>query len=81
MASVIDDRAKVVRKRFKLSAATTIPHAASRRKLATITLNTGSVLTKNVNNVELVATIAVRGVTGISQLMFRIFHDGMQMLT
>jgi len=30
------------------------------------------------NRVELVATVGVRGVTGIAQILFKIFRDGVQ---
>lgn len=75
-AKVIDYRATQIRRRFNLSAARTIPHSTSRLRLATIRLNTGNSSNRNNNRVELLATVGVRGVTGISQLLFRIFRDG-----
>ncbi|WAH36231.1 exosporium protein C [Alicyclobacillus dauci] len=76
MARVIDYNAKQPRRRFNLSRATTIPHSPTRLRLARIRLNTGSSSNMSRNRVELIGTVGVRGVTGISQLLFRIFRNG-----
>lgn len=75
-AKVIDYAAQQKRSRFNLANAVTIPHSSRRLTLATITLNTGKKSTMMKNRVELLATVGVRGVTGISQLVFRIFRNG-----
>lgn len=59
-----------------MTTATTIPHASRRLVLATIRLNTGTSGNITRNKVELLATVGVRGVTGISQIRFRIFRNG-----
>lgn len=75
-AQVVDYRAKQPRHRFNLGKAVIIPHSPRRLILATITLNTGRKMDKDDNKVELISTVGVRGVTGISQLLFRIFRNG-----
>lgn len=75
-AQVIDYKATQSRRRFNLTTATTIPHASRRLVLATIRLNTGTSGNITRNKVELLATVGVRGVTGISQIRFRIFRNG-----
>lgn len=81
MATIIDYKAKEPRKRFNLSAARRIPTSPTRLILSTITLNTGMRKDRDNNRVELVATVGVRGVTGISQLRFRLFRNGLQIYT
>lgn len=75
-AHVVDYAAKQNRHRFNLGKATVIPHSPRRLILSKITLNTGRKMDKDDNKVELLATVGVRGVKGISQLMFRIFRNG-----
>nr|WP_282201492.1 exosporium protein C [Collibacillus ludicampi] len=72
----MDYNAAEPRRRFNLATATTIPHSPNRMRLATIRLNTGPNRDTDDNKVELIGTVGVRGVTGISQLLFRIFRDG-----
>jgi hypothetical protein len=73
---VNDYDAKQPRRRFNLNKTTTIPHSPNRLRLATIRIFTGRRFNMDDNNVELLATVGVRGVTGIAQLLFRIFRDG-----
>ena len=51
-----------------------IPHSPERLKVAHIDITIPRRNAKD-NNVELIATVGLRGVTGTSQLLFRIFRD------
>ena len=51
-----------------------IPHSPKRLKVAHIDITIPRRNAKD-NNVELIATVGLRGVTGTSQLLFRIFRD------
>ncbi|WP_082053752.1 exosporium protein C [Gordoniibacillus kamchatkensis] len=79
MVRVLAKAAVEPRRRFNLSRATIIPHSPSRIRLATIRLTIPA--NSRPNRVELVATVGVRGVTGIAQIRFRIWRDGMQIFT
>ncbi|EKN68683.1 exosporium protein C [Schinkia azotoformans] len=52
-----------------------IPHSPKRLIVAHINITIPRRNANN-NNVELIATVGVRGVTGTSQLLFKIFRDG-----
>ncbi|CAH2715946.1 hypothetical protein BACCIP111895_03130 [Neobacillus rhizosphaerae] len=57
-----------------------IPHSPKKVVLATIRI---TIPRNNANNnhVELIATVGVRGVTGTSQLLFKIFRDGKEIFS
>lgn len=74
MVKTIDYQAAQPFRRFTPSRPTTIPRSPLRVSLATIRIRIPS--GKTLNRVELVATVGVRGVTGVSQILFRIFRDG-----
>ncbi|MCH6266578.1 exosporium protein C [Neobacillus citreus] len=57
-----------------------IPHTPSLTVLATIHITIPRKNAKK-NHVELIATIGVRGVSGTSQILFKIFRDGKQIFT
>lgn len=52
-----------------------IPQSPNRSRLASITLRIPKADSRN-NRVELIGTVGIRGVTGIAQILFRIFRDG-----
>lgn len=74
MARILDKAAVQPRRRFSLSNAVTIRRSPGRTRLATITLRIPT--NSQPNRVDLVATVGVRGVTGIAQILFRVFRDG-----
>ncbi|NEU30554.1 exosporium protein C [bacterium LRH843] len=57
-----------------------IAHTPNRTTLATIDITIPRKNTMN-NSVELIATVGVRGVTGTSQLLFKIFRDGREIFS
>jgi hypothetical protein len=71
---LLDKAAVQPRSRFNLATSFTIPRSPRRVTLATIRIRI-PVLSQT-NRVELVATVGVRGITGIAQILFRIFRDG-----
>jgi hypothetical protein len=71
---IIDQRVVLVRSKFNLKTATIILHSPKKIGLASITLNTGPNSNIDNNKVELVASVGLRGVTGIGQIRFRIFR-------
>ena len=74
MVQIIDYQAAQPIRRFTPSRPTTIPRSPLRVSLATIRIRIPSGAT--INRVELIATVGVHGVTGIAQILFRIFRDG-----
>ncbi|KEO83699.1 hypothetical protein [Tumebacillus flagellatus] len=67
---------KAVQPRSRTSTrTTTIPHSPRRLRLAAITLTVPRESNRR-NTVELLATVGVKGVTNIAQLVFRVFRDG-----
>ncbi|MGZ9586686.1 exosporium protein C [Paenibacillus marinisediminis] len=74
MVRILDKAAAQPRSRFNLSNSVTIRRSPSRTTLATITLRIPS--NSQPNRVDLVTTVGVRGVTGIAQILFRVFRDG-----
>jgi hypothetical protein len=51
-----------------------IPHSPNHTVLATISITIPK--NANKNHVELIATVGVRGISGTSQILFKIFRDG-----
>ncbi|RKP47879.1 exosporium protein C [Cohnella endophytica] len=74
MARIIDKAAVQPRRSFNLATSFPIRRSPSRNVLATITLRIPANAQPNL--VDLVVTVGVRGVTGIAQILFRIFRDG-----
>ncbi|EPY11097.1 MULTISPECIES: hypothetical protein [Paenibacillus] len=72
MARILDKAAVQPRSRFNPANAVTIRRA--RTRLATISIRIP--MNSQPNRVDLVATVGVKGVTGIAQILFRIFRDG-----
>jgi len=77
LASVLDKATAQPLSRFNLANSFTIRRSLARSVLATIRLTIPTVNAQP-NRVELVATVGVRGVTGIAQIRFRIFRDGVE---
>ncbi|MFD0715332.1 exosporium protein C [Paenibacillus sp. GCM10027626] len=75
MARILDKAAVSPRRTFNLAKSIIIRRSPGRSTLATIRIRI-PVLNAQPNRVELVATVGVRGVTGIAQIRFRIFRDG-----
>ncbi|MFC5402685.1 exosporium protein C [Cohnella soli] len=74
MARILDKAAVQPRRSFNLATSFIIRRSPARSTLATITLRIPN--NAQPNRVDLVATVGVRGVTGIAQILFRIFRDG-----
>ncbi|MCG7345494.1 exosporium protein C [Sporosarcina sp. ACRSL] len=74
MVRILDYQAVQPIRRFTPSRPITIPRSPLRVSLATIRVRIPSGAPRN--RVELIATVGVRGVTGVSQILFRIFRDG-----
>ncbi|GAV11794.1 MULTISPECIES: exosporium protein C [Paenibacillus] len=72
MARILDKAAAQPRSRFNPANAVTIRR--TRTRLATISIRIP--MNSQPNRVDLVATVGVKGVTGIAQILFRIFRDG-----
>ncbi|NRF94079.1 exosporium protein C [Paenibacillus frigoriresistens] len=75
MVRILDKQAVQPLRRFNLSRSFIIPRSPKRVSLASIRIRIPSVNAQP-NRVELVATVGVRGITGIAQILFRIFRDG-----
>ncbi|MGE7998292.1 exosporium protein C [Lysinibacillus sp. NPDC093190] len=75
MAQVLDYQATEPLSTFNPETAFPIPQAPFRVLLASIQINIPGTASRN-NNVELLASVGVTGVTNISQLVFRIFRNG-----
>ncbi|WP_026074412.1 hypothetical protein [Brevibacillus massiliensis] len=73
-ARVLDYRAVEPRRRFNRATAFVIPRTPRRVRLATLRVTIPTSARRN--KVELIATVGVRGVTGIAQIVLRIFRDG-----
>jgi len=80
LARILDKAAVQPLRRFNLANSFTIQRSPSRSRLASITLRIPSVNSQP-NRVDLVATVGVRGVTGIAQIRFRVFRDGTEIFT
>ncbi|WP_239618895.1 exosporium protein C [Cohnella mopanensis] len=74
MARILDKAAVQPRSRFNLATSFSIRRSPARSLLATITLRIP--VNAQPNRVDLVASVGVRGVTGVAQILFRIFRDG-----
>lgn len=77
LVRILDKAAVQPRRRFNLANSFIIKRSPNRSRLATIRIRIPA-LNAQPNRVELVATIGVRGVTGIAQILFRIFRDGVE---
>ncbi|MFD0680026.1 MULTISPECIES: exosporium protein C [unclassified Paenibacillus] len=77
MVRVLDKAAVQPLRRFNLAKSFIIRRSPARNVLATIRIRIPS-LNAQPNRVELVATVGVRGVTGIAQILFRILRDGVE---
>jgi len=75
MVQVLDYQATEPLSSFNPANALTIPQAPFKVILASIQINIPGTASRN-NNVELVATVGVEGITNISQIVFRIFRNG-----
>ena len=75
MVQVLDYQATEPLSTFNPETAFPIPQAPFRVLLASIQINIPGTASRN-NNVELLASVGVTGVTNISQLVFRIFRNG-----
>ncbi|WCK54708.1 exosporium protein C [Aneurinibacillus sp. Ricciae_BoGa-3] len=79
MKRIIDYKATEPRRTFNVAISTPITTSPTRLGLASLRV---MIPTNSSNNtVELVATVGVRGVTGISQILFRVFRDGKQIFS
>jgi hypothetical protein len=56
-----------------------IPHSPNHKVLATIRITIPK--NANKNHVELIATVGLRGVSGTSQILFKIFRDGKEIFS
>jgi hypothetical protein len=74
LVRILDKAAVEPRRSFNLARSTIIPRTPKRLRLASITIRIP--VNSQPNRVELVATVGVRGVIGIAQILFRIFRDG-----
>lgn len=79
MARILDKAAVQPLRRFNLAGAFMIQRSPSRSILARITLRIPA--NSQPNRVDLVATVGVRGVTGIAQILFRVFRDGREIFS
>jgi len=79
MAEILDKAAVQPRRRFNLEEPTPIRHSPARTLLASITLKIPS--HSRPNRVDLVATVGIQGVTGIAQILFRVFRDEREIFT
>ncbi|WP_040949507.1 hypothetical protein [Gorillibacterium massiliense] len=77
MVRILDKAAVQPRSRFNLANSVTIRRSPARTVLATVVIRI-PVVNSRPNRVDLVATVGVRGVTGIAQILFRVFRDGVQ---
>lgn len=76
MARILSKATAQPKNKFSLANSFTISRSPSRSIIAIIHLR----IPRNArpNRVDLVATVGVRGVTGISQILFRVFRDGVE---
>jgi hypothetical protein len=80
LVRILDKAATQPRNRFNLANSFIIRKSPGRSRLAVIRIRIPAINAQP-NRVELVATVGVRGVTGIAQILFRIFRDGTQIYT
>jgi hypothetical protein len=72
LARILEFKATQPRSRFNSSNPIVIPFSPNRVRLASILLS----LPEKARRVELIASIGVRGITGIAQIVFKIFRNG-----
>jgi len=77
MVQILDYQAVEPLSTFNPEIAFPIPQAPFKILLASIQINIPGTASRN-NNVELLASVGVTGVTNISQLVFRIFRNGQE---
>lgn len=75
MVQILDYQATEPLSTFNPETAFPIPQAPFKILLASIQINIPGTASRN-NNVELLASIGVAGVTDISQIVFRVFRNG-----
>jgi hypothetical protein len=75
MVRIIDYQATEPVRKVNNNNPVAIPHSPKRIVLASIHINVPR-RDANKNRVELIATVGVRGVSGTSQILFKIFRDG-----
>ncbi|MFJ8087948.1 exosporium protein C [Lysinibacillus sp. NPDC095746] len=75
MVQILDYQATEPLSTFNPETAFPIPQAPFKILLASIQINIPGTASRN-NNVELLASIGVAGVTNISQIVFRVFRNG-----
>lgn len=76
MFRIVDYQALEPISRVNNNNLTPIPHSSRKLTLASIHINLP--VNAQRNHVELIATVGVRGVTGTSQILFKIFRDGVE---
>ncbi|NIK78006.1 hypothetical protein FHS15_003144 [Paenibacillus castaneae] len=74
MVRILDKAAVQPRRSFNLAKSFTIQRSPSRSGIAAIAIRIP--VNSQPNRVDLVASVGVRGVTGIGQIRFRIFRGG-----
>ncbi|MCM2532919.1 exosporium protein C [Neobacillus pocheonensis] len=75
MVRIIDYQATEPLRKVNNNSPIAIPHSPRRIVLASIRISIPR-RDANKNHVELIATVGVRGVSGTSQILFKIFRDG-----
>jgi hypothetical protein len=75
MVKIIDYQATEPIRKVNNNNPITIPHSPRNIVLASIRITIPRE-NSNRNHVELIATVGVRGITGTSQILFKIFRDG-----
>ncbi|MEH7413954.1 exosporium protein C [Neobacillus drentensis] len=75
MVRIIDYQATEPIRRVNNNNPIAIPHSSRRVVLASINITIPRGFS-NQNHVELIATVGVRGISGTSQILFKIFRDG-----
>lgn len=74
LVRILDKAAVQPRRSFNLARSVTIQRSPSKSVIAAIRIRIPA--RSQPNRVDLVASVGVRGVTGIGQIRFRIFRDG-----
>ncbi len=77
MVRIIDYQATEPISKVNNNAPIAIPHSPAHVILASIHINIPR-WDANKNHVELIATVGVRGLSGTSQILFKIFRDGQE---
>ncbi|MBW5447710.1 exosporium protein C [Cohnella sp. CFH 77786] len=79
MARLLNKSAVEPRRAFDLTTAYTIRRSPNTSLVASLVLTIPA--NAQPNRVELVATVGVRGVTGIAQVLFQVTRDGMEIFS